>query len=267
MNTFHNMLKGISNPVQSKINKFCEPLFTHFGIKHFWYQRTTLSGHYVVLGNCLPWMEYVFDGTLYKTSNTFHHPHMYTSGIVHLPSIEGDAQKLFKIAREKFNINFSLLFINANSNYMEGFGFAINTNKKMHHQLLLNEVPLLRFFCDHFRKENAKMFNSFDEHGAELSREMGHLFKIKPNIMLTNIDKRIFLNDLGLLNVNLSKREDEVLFNMLDGYTTPELAKKLFISQRTVEHHIERIKIKLDCDSKSNLIKKARQLERIGYFI
>jgi len=55
----------------------------------------------------------------------------------------------------------------------------------------------------------------------------------------------------------LTVRESECLFLLLRGKITKEIAYILGMAPRTAEHHIENIKIKLGCNSKSELIEKA----------
>lgn len=51
-----------------------------------------------------------------------------------------------------------------------------------------------------------------------------------------------------------TKREIEVFMQILMGKTSKQIAQKLCISSRTVEHHTNQIKYKLDCDYKSEII-------------
>jgi len=65
---------------------------------------------------------------------------------------------------------------------------------------------------------------------------------------------------------NLSSIELNVMNLLLEGYSAAQIALRLFRSSRTVEHHIERIKEKLGCCSKGELIQKARKMERFNCF-
>ncbi|UUZ83848.1 response regulator transcription factor [Paenibacillus sp. P26] len=52
---------------------------------------------------------------------------------------------------------------------------------------------------------------------------------------------------------SLSARERQVAVEVAEGYTNAEIAKRLFISPRTVTTHLERIYQKLDVPSRAAL--------------
>lgn len=57
----------------------------------------------------------------------------------------------------------------------------------------------------------------------------------------------------------LTLRENQCLIELIKGKTAKEIAKKLHISCRTVESHLENVKGKLGCRNKSELIEKIYQ--------
>lgn len=58
----------------------------------------------------------------------------------------------------------------------------------------------------------------------------------------------------------LTEREKEVLQLIVDELTSLEIAGKLFLSQRTVEHHRDNLLLKLDVKNTAGLVKKAIKL-------
>ena len=60
--------------------------------------------------------------------------------------------------------------------------------------------------------------------------------------------------------VQLTKRELEVLIDISDGLKSQEIAEKLFISERTVEAHRGNIMKKLEAKNMAELIKKAMNI-------
>lgn len=55
----------------------------------------------------------------------------------------------------------------------------------------------------------------------------------------------------------LTEKQENCLFYLIRGKTIKEIAKFLKISPRTVECHLDAIKIKLNCQNKSEIIEKA----------
>ncbi len=60
---------------------------------------------------------------------------------------------------------------------------------------------------------------------------------------------------------DLTSRESECLFYLLRGRTPKEIANKLFVSPKTVYFHIENIKKKWNCHSRSDIFDKAYEYE------
>ena len=61
----------------------------------------------------------------------------------------------------------------------------------------------------------------------------------------------------------LSNKEKEVLRLISEGFTTKEIASKLFVSARTIETHRANILKKLEVKNTAELIKKAAQINLI----
>lgn len=62
---------------------------------------------------------------------------------------------------------------------------------------------------------------------------------------------------------NLTKRQLDCAFHLVLGCTLKEIAANLKISPKTAEHHIDSIKNKLDCYTRSELIKKILKISII----
>ena len=63
-----------------------------------------------------------------------------------------------------------------------------------------------------------------------------------------------------LPDINLSKREMEVLESLSSGNTTAQIANQLFISENTVKTHVRHILEKLDASNRVEAVNKANQL-------
>ncbi|MEM7659717.1 MAG: response regulator transcription factor [Bacteroidota bacterium] len=68
---------------------------------------------------------------------------------------------------------------------------------------------------------------------------------------------------IGPSSVSLSKREMEVVRLILEEYTAPEIAQKLFISKETVDTHRKNIREKLQVRNTAGIV---REVIRLGLF-
>jgi ATP/maltotriose-dependent transcriptional regulator MalT len=57
----------------------------------------------------------------------------------------------------------------------------------------------------------------------------------------------------------LTRREQEVLRHLVDGKTNREIAAELFLSTRTVDMHVRNLFTKLDCSSRTTVVRRASQ--------
>ena len=72
----------------------------------------------------------------------------------------------------------------------------------------------------------------------------------------TRLTSNESIND-NLQNIRLTRREKEVLAELLKEKSNKEIAESLFISEKTVEHHKSNLYVKFDVKNASGLVKKA----------
>ena len=93
----------------------------------------------------------------------------------------------------------------------------------------------------------------------------------RPKIETVVIEKEVYVtrNDHFVLNTSLvtqlelSKRELEILRLMSQGHSNQEIAASLFVSLSTVKTHIQNLFEKLDVKRRTQAIEKARRLSLI----
>ena len=62
----------------------------------------------------------------------------------------------------------------------------------------------------------------------------------------------------------MTRREHDVLRLVGQGATNAEIAERLVLSRRTVEHHVANLLRKLDCANRSQLVSRAVQSAEDG---
>ena len=93
----------------------------------------------------------------------------------------------------------------------------------------------------------------------------------KPKIETVVVEKEVYVtrNENFVLNTSLiselelSKRELEILGLLAQGYSNQEIAAKLFVSLSTVKTHIQNLFEKLDVKRRTQAIEKAKRLNLI----
>ena len=93
----------------------------------------------------------------------------------------------------------------------------------------------------------------------------------KPKIKTLVIEKEVyihrnenFVQDTSLVSqLELSKRELEILGLLSQGYSNQEIAAKIFVSLSTVKTHLQNIFEKLDVKRRTQAVEKAKRLNLI----
>lgn len=86
-----------------------------------------------------------------------------------------------------------------------------------------------------------------------ISIETSNINSLQQTTLKNNINT--YLENLES-RYNLTKRQKECLYYLTKGMSLKQISRLLNLSSRTIEHHIEFIKIKLGCFSRAHLIEK-----------
>ena len=96
---------------------------------------------------------------------------------------------------------------------------------------------------------------SFEEVAATVREAMSTDTDVSPHVAASMLAEAQGMTDDG--GSAVSKREIEVLQLIADGCSTPEVAEKLFISQKTVKNHLASIYAKLDARDRTQAVLQA----------
>lgn len=247
------MTRKVNVKTGDKLRRFCAPLIQHFGISHFYHYQLSNSGHYAAAGLNQEWHECFFSNSYPLAAPYLRNPKKVNSPIIFTQAIEDkDWKKVLQVASKEFNINLGLQLMNQTSEGVEAFGFGLKSNDSLQHFALLNELPLIHRFIHEYRKEFP--ITLLKDNFVDLASLIGPSFnEVNP------------LPDFLNFSNPLTRREQEVIEQLLKGYSAAEIGARLFLSKRTVENHLERLKDKFDCNSKAELIQKSREMESMGF--
>lgn len=265
MTKLYEMNDSIQRKVGDKLARLAAPLVEHLGVNHFYHYIITDDGHIATLGLNQEWQEYLSDHDVAKKYMPFFYQNRQNlKGVMFNQAVKSkDWNNLTSLAEKKFSINLSLQITQSTEYGMEGIGFSLKTNDFAHHMALVNELPLLKLFISEYKKKvNSSILK---DNFVNLKNEFGVATKRSNNKLSST--RELLLRDMKLaMPISFSRREGKVVQQLLKGCpTSAEIAAVLFISTRTVEDHIARIKDKLDCSTKSQLMLKLQELESFDF--
>lgn len=254
------------------INELCQPL-KKIGITYFTYIKNFDDGSQVNLSNSSEWIEHYYKYKLYQSSIFDKSSNIYFTGRYLWP--EESALEVFHHGRQYFDSDHGITIIENSQKTIEYFFFSGSRKNRYLRNLYLNHQDLLDNFIQYFKAKLAKILKE-----AELSRIL-----IPRNVKETLLDvegiNQFLSNEITaakqqlLSNLNftvkqneeddtpkhqiwalLTPREMAVVTCLMAGKSAKESAKQLVISNRTVETHLENIKMKFNCRTKLELINK-----------
>lgn len=232
------------------IRKTCEPLKNFLGIPVFTYYTIDEEGNFTIISSEIEQLEFYYHEKLYLTNNYLNHPRFFRSGYNLGKGIEDPS--LLELSQKKFNIGSFFQILQCSTSKMEGFLFAAQ-NPTTSPQFYLNHLDSLQKFCSYFKRETRDLHIKMKQDKYSLVKAKGELFlQHDPSLPLSKQDPKV-LQFSKAINP-LSAREQECLELFKLGHSAQSTAALLGLSQRTVEDYFEKIKVKLGCNSKRELL-------------
>lgn len=250
------------------LNKACQPLFQSSPIKFLYYARLYPNRNFEVVISDGKFFQYYLDNELYAPQMADKHFDRFTTGFIYNifgSRTENDLEKLEAIEKE-FGLGhfLSYHFKSSDKSFCDFFTFAsahddINANQfylsnlsflQKWSQLLL---PHIRELFDEYALEkfNIPYRNLQKSDANEPIEDKDEQLKILLNLLQENTASGFLSND----KIKITKREFQCLRLLLDNKTAKEAARVLGISHRTIEHHYDRLKFKLDLQTKKQILK------------
>lgn len=248
--------------------RFFSPL-TKFGFHLFTYLRNYNDGSQIYLCSNPQWTLDYYTKALYKSSLFEQRPDAYQDGFISWPAAQKNLA-VFKHGREFYQSIDGITYTEQHNNYREFFFFSCDKDNFVS-TFAANNIEILNRFILYFKAEAELLLKKAEKHTITLPNRFTDFdypsnevdsFIYKTYSMVdakkefynqTRIQKYRF--EKGALDgIKLSNQELECIAHLLNYKTIKEIAKKMSISPRTVETYLNNIKIKLNCDSKSDII-------------
>jgi len=249
-----------------EIDNICQPLKQHFNVTSFVYQKNFNDGSETRLSNQPHWIEHYYTQALYKLSGFEKHPQHYQSGRV-IWSHLTHHQPILTAACE-FNIDHGFTIIKKTSDGCEFY--FIGTQVKNSHlpNAYINNLDLFEKFIAYFKEQANPLLVQMSAQKIIIPNKYQHNHSLEQGLQQPSETwqqaflRKIKINNIYLApGIKLSQRELACAQLLIQGKTVREAAALLFISPRTAETHINHLKVKLGCRSKSALTAKLLALQ------
>lgn len=241
--------ESITYQSQGIISELCAPLFKKLDLNYFQYFKPHKNGHFDLLYTDSKWVDY-FLKSEFRTSAPIPGENSPVFGKAYISLWEGtledkivqDASSLFGIANP-----ISIVFP-----YQEHFEcFAFGANSRNHINNYFNNIETLLSFCYEFESKVSGLISQMNRTKILLPEQRApQEFELLNNLSTAPI---IMKNIHGEDSIITSK-ELEIARHVYLGYSATEIADRIYRSNRTVETHINNLKLKLDCNKRSELI-------------
>jgi len=251
-----NDITHISRKYLNTIKKISDPLKEKFGITYFARQSVSNDGYWEILGNLPDWLDHSASKEFYQIDSSLIHPAHYKSGFIvnSSYSVPEHLKNLITETRDVYDIDHTLCIFEKTSKGGEWYFFG--TSAKNHHivNTYISQINAIYKYIPYFREEAKKILDQnldFKINLSHLKNEdfQSPLFKINLFAMKNGIDE--ILESFGK---RISSREKDCLHLLVNGKTVKETAKILRLSPRTIEGYLNRLKEKVGCKHKRELL-------------
>lgn len=268
--------------VSKDVQQICEPLLSRTPVIAVQYQRIYTDGSRTILStnNEIVMHRYVKPDAYTKQ---FYTPQFRQDGRYNLMPAWANSvsdqtaskrlNTMFQEEKELFNVSNEFVIIDRKAEYEETIEFSMLNDRAKEENFYFNNLNILERFRLYFLDKahgliesvdkdrtvkpwrnpssNIAYINQLNNHPIILEELMDP--KINP-ANLSEIMPRKFYFMVNGQESFLTKRELECVLQLIQGKKSSEIAKKLFISPRTVEDYVESLKAKAGVQSRHQLI-------------
>lgn len=220
------------------------------GVTYFTFDRTYTDGSHLRLTSAGEWIEYYYRQKLYDVAIFEKNPAMFTNGVLFWSWL--NREPVYSRAA-LHDIDHGLTITHSHKRYCDFYHFGTTRDNPIPEATLLSQLDILYRFIAMFKQKAHKLIKEAETARFVLPTKSNTQFELKDVIAANNLAdlkqgdiKRFYLGE-EFENNYLTGKEMQILLHLYNGNRLVDTAKLLFISEKTVESHIENIKNKLKC--------------------
>lgn len=244
----------LSYQLSEHVRRVCQPLFKSLGFNYFDYARFYPNHTYIVLYSDPEWVEYFLNEESY-----YNLPPIQLYAGAHLWNRYIDPRTL-ESAKQLFSHSHGITLKTDYPHYTEIVNFSTHPSNLEVFDIYLNKIHILHQFKNYFINQSNKQIRSLEQTPLRSSMKMStnklnelNVNEIMSIIGHTNRQIEATLPSIPALD-SLTVRERDCLNALIAGLSTKEIATDMNLSPRTVENHLDNIKRKLNCKTRTQLL-------------
>lgn len=236
------------------ILEITKPLINSLGASGFAFHRLYKDGSRIYFSTNEKWIEYFYSNDYFLCSNYKKFSIMNVMLWKHWPQHDRSFTRLITDAKVNFDYGNGISINKKQSDYVDSFGFrGFSHDEDINFRYLSNLFSIEKFLNLFLLKAGKLISGAYKNRVVipepdDINLYTGNVGAVYDQF---HIDNNLLVYNS---NIPFSQRESECIYLMLLGKTTKETARKLGISPRTVETHINNIKAKLNCISRSQIL-------------
>lgn len=250
--------------ISTKMQHLCRPLQDCLYADAFFHSHLAKDGSYFHLATRPDILEdYFHSGQLLTSPTLSRWNYLKTPSIKIWENLENN-EELVPISSyfHRNNLNSGITLTVNNSDSREMFYFGTHQKMDDPRKFWMNAIMPLHDFIKYYSAESKSIIVSAENYKIDLAGHIGNeFFEEKPqnkyycaNPEAKSINFKQALLEHSLDEKKLTTREKSILKLCLKGKSAKQIATELFLSHRTVENHMQQIRIKFDCQSTHELL-------------
>ncbi len=246
--------KHITFTAVNEIREICMPFLDSFGLSYFTFDRTYEDGSHLRLTTAGEWIEHYYRQKLYRIAIFEKDPKYFSTGFLFWSWL--NREPVYSEA-SYFNIDHGITIIKSEKNFSDFFHFGTFSKNLISEQFYIQNMNQFNRFINIFKYQAKNLIQSAENERFILpgiqknySTSISNLSLPKNNLIISRFGyQRNFGYYLGnqFNHQYLTKREVDILILLKSGIKICDISKVLYISKRTIETYLERIKAKLNC--------------------
>lgn len=257
------------------LRKLCEPLQQYYGITEMGYVEIENDGRLINLHTHHSWLEHCLDKKYFIDDPHMVSPNNIGQGIAIWSTYKKDdyLNGMLKECVEIYGMSHGITFCKKTSKGYKLFGFGSPKENVDIHNKLINSMDCIKTFISYVDERIEPIRKKLDDKKIDFQLLKGQEYHDQVSIIPPQedaLEKYAFLEKLGIMKeklneIKLSKREEQCVNMYLHGMSATQTAKNLCISPRTVESHMESVKIKYNIKYKRELFDKFKILKEYHF--